>query len=144
MVCWRILGRAQRVSLVRWCMLQDRVIVFGSCMICWVGIFLLRSLTQIYLLALYLKKFGLLSCLCLGEVEAGIFNSTKLFMARSFFGGGGGVLFLSFFILIFQGVKVMVLWLGSWLRMVLLMCALTIIFYLVHLLILSLKRAFDV
>ena len=75
------------------------------------GIFLLRSLTQIYLLALYLKKFGLLSCLCLGEVEAGIFNSTKLFMARSFFfwGGGGGVLFLSFFILIFQGVKVMVL-----------------------------------
>ena len=57
------------------------------------GTFLLRSLTPIYLLALYLKKFGLLSCLCLGEVEAGIFNSTKLFMARSFFGGGGGCTF---------------------------------------------------
>lgn len=61
----RILGQVQRVSSDKWCMLQERVIVFVSGTILGVGIFLYRTSFRICLLALCLKKLKFLTWLFL-------------------------------------------------------------------------------
>ena len=117
------------VYLVMWCMQRERVVAFNFGMTLRAVLVLWKSYIWNYLSMLWLKKhwfFIWFFMLQIKVVRVETYFSVVHLMTRKW---GDFTLFLSMFLLEYQGGRVMMFWFSSWIVVVFLMCASFIILY---------------